>query len=216
MALPIESRLRRLFELKLATVIRAGDADTAHRAAMALLGAGFRAIEITMTVPGAMDVISALSKMFPDDAMLGAGTVLSGPQAKEAIERGAQFVVSPTCETDIIRPCREAGVVAIPAGMTPTEILAGWRAGGHVIKVFPAEPIGGPPFIRTLRGPLPDIPLWVSGGVLARDAQAYFAADVQLVGLGAELLPADMIKRGDWVGVSRHADALRRLALGEG
>ncbi|HQV68876.1 MAG TPA: bifunctional 4-hydroxy-2-oxoglutarate aldolase/2-dehydro-3-deoxy-phosphogluconate aldolase [Thermoflexales bacterium] len=209
----LEQRMRALFDLRVVPVIRASGPEQATRMAELLHAAGFGAIEITMTVPGAMDVIARLAKAMPD-VMIGAGTVLSGPQAVEVIRAGAQFVVSPTLETDIIRPCREAGAVSIPAGMTPTEILRAWQAGANVVKVFPAQPIGGVDFIKALRGPLPEIPLWVSGLVMAKDAPAYFHAGVQLVGLGgAELLPPDALAAGDDAAVA-HAAGLLKLARG--
>jgi 2-dehydro-3-deoxyphosphogluconate aldolase/(4S)-4-hydroxy-2-oxoglutarate aldolase len=145
--------------------------------------------------------------------MIGAGTVTTAHDARAAIDAGAQFVVSPIVALDIIRPCREGGVVCIPAGMTPTEIHAGWLNGGHVVKVFPAATNGGPAFIKALRGPFPEIPLWVSGGVLAADAPAYFAAGVQLVGLNAAEIPAALIDAADWAGVSARAQALARAAI---
>ena len=167
-----------------------------------------------MTVPGAVDVVKELSVHAAEGVMIGAGTVTSAADARQCIENGAQFVVSPICETDIIRPCRDAGVVAIPAGMTPTEIVHAWRLGAHVVKVFPAAPIGGPPYIRALRRPLPDIPLWVSGLVMASQAQEYLKAGVQLVGLGSELLPSALMEAGDWDGVTTHAHTILLKAHG--
>lgn len=196
--LPIERRLRALFRERVVAIVRVADAERALGLARALIAGGFRCVEVTMTVPGALDVIKTLSAEVPAEVLIGAGTVTSAAEARQCIEAGAQFLVSPICETDIIRPSREAGVVAIPAGMTPTEIMYAWRLGAHVVKVFPAGAIGGPAFIRAVRGPLPDIPLWVSGGVHPGETQAYLAAGAQLVGLNAAALPGHLIESGSW------------------
>ena len=211
--LPLEHRLQSMLAAKVATVIRADSAEIALSAADALIAAGFRLIEITMTVPGAVEAIQELCRKInaadQSDIVVGAGTVMSAADARCCIEAGAAFVVSPTCETDIIRPCRESGVVAIPAGLTPTEIVQAWRSGAHFVKVFPAGSLGGPAYVKALRGPLPDIPLWVSGMVTAKEASAYFQAGAQLIGLGSELLPAHLVAAKDWAAVTEHAQQLR-------
>ncbi len=221
---PIETRLRQMLAQKVVAIIRVNTGERAAKAADALARAGFKLIEVTMTVPGAADIIKDLTAQqasrqkdgAPDGVMIGAGTVMNGPDARLCIECGAQFIVSPICEPDIIRPCRDAGVVVIPAGLTPTEIVHAWRMGAHVVKVYPAGSVGGPAYIRALRGPLPDIPLWVSGMLTAREACEYLKAGVQIVGLGAELLPAGLMDAGD-AGNAGNGDALaqhaRRLLL---
>jgi 2-dehydro-3-deoxyphosphogluconate aldolase / (4S)-4-hydroxy-2-oxoglutarate aldolase len=213
--LPLEQRLQTMLSARLATVIRANNAETALSAADALIAAGFRLIEVTMTVPGAVEAIRELARRVTErgqtDIIVGAGTVMSAADARRCIEAGAAFVVSPSCETDIIRPCRDSGVVAIPAGLTPTEIVHAWRLGAHFVKVFPAGSLGGPAYIKALRGPLPDIPLWVSGMVTAKEATQYFQAGTQLIGLGSELLPAHLVAAKDWAAVTQHAQQLRLL-----
>ena len=213
--LPLEHRLQTMLAARFATVIRANSAETALAAADALIAAGFRLIEVTMTVPGAVEAIQELHRRVTEraqnDVIVGAGTVMSAADARRCIEAGAAFVVSPTCEIDIIRPCRDAGVVAIPAGLTPTEIVHAWRLGAHFVKVFPAGSLGGPAYIKALRGPLPDIPLWVSGMVTAKEAAQYFQAGVQLIGLGSELLPAHLVAAKDWAAVTQHAQQIRLL-----
>lgn len=213
--LPLEQRLQTMLSARLATVIRANSAETALAAADALIAAGFRLIEVTMTVPGAVEAIQELARRVKDrgqtDIIIGAGTVMSAVDARRCIEAGAAFVVSPSCETDIIRPCRDSGVVAIPAGLTPTEIVHAWRMGAHFVKVFPAGSLGGPAYIKALRGPLPDIPLWVSGMVTAKEATQYFQAGAQLIGLGSELLPAHLVAANDWAAVTQHAQHIRLL-----
>jgi 2-dehydro-3-deoxyphosphogluconate aldolase/(4S)-4-hydroxy-2-oxoglutarate aldolase len=213
--LPAETRLRKMFNEKIAAIIRVPQPETAVNMAHALLKGGFKCVEVTMTVPGALDVIKAVAEAAPADCMIGAGTVTSAADARACIKAGAQFIVSPICETDIIRPCREAGVVAIPAGLSATEIMTAWRVGAHVVKVFPAGSVGGPAYIKAIRGPMPDIPLWVSGMLQPSETQAYLAAGAQIVGLNANALPQPLIDSGDWSGVADAARALLKEALGE-
>ncbi|HEY3291573.1 MAG TPA: bifunctional 4-hydroxy-2-oxoglutarate aldolase/2-dehydro-3-deoxy-phosphogluconate aldolase [Anaerolineae bacterium] len=213
--LPIEKRLRQMLAERLVCVIRATSSVRALAAARALINAGFKLIEVTMTVPGAVEAIKVLAPTVPADVMVGAGTVMSGYEARQCIDAGAQFIVSPVCETDLIRPCRDAGVVAIPAALTPTEIVQAYRLGAHVVKIFPAGSVGGPAYIRALRGPLPDIPFWVSGMLPAKEAPEYFKAGVQLVGLNfAELLPQALVEAGNWDAITAHAADIMRLAKG--
>ena len=216
--LPIEIKLKAMLNARLATVIRASSTAKAVHAAEALIKAGYKLIEVTMTVPGATEAIKELAARnlegIGTGVLIGAGTVMSAYDARQCIESGAQFVVSPTCETDIVRPCREAGVVAIPAGLTPTEIVTAWRAGAHFVKVFPAGALGGPDYIKALRGPLPDIPLWVSGKLKASEVPAYLQAGAQLVGLGSELLPEKLMAAEDWDAIAEHAGKLRLVAEG--
>ncbi|MCS7060287.1 MAG: bifunctional 4-hydroxy-2-oxoglutarate aldolase/2-dehydro-3-deoxy-phosphogluconate aldolase [Anaerolineae bacterium] len=213
--LPIESRLRRMFAEQIVAIIRANSPERALDAAHTLIRAGFKLIEITLTIPGAPEVIKALADSAPAEVMIGAGTVMSAVGARDCITQGAQFIVSPICETDIIRPCREAGVVAIPAGLSATEIVHAWRLGAHVVKVFPVGTVGGPAYIKALRGPLPDIPLWVSGMVIPAQAPEYTRAGAQLVGLGSDqLLPAHLVEAGDWEEIATHAHAVLLTAKG--
>lgn len=204
-----------MFEEKVAAIIRVPQPETAVNLAHALLTAGFKCVEVTLTVPGALDVIKTLAEAAPADCMIGAGTVTSAADARACIKAGAQFIVSPICEIDIVRPCREAGVVAIPAGLSATEIMTAWRVGAHVVKVFPAGSVGGPAYIKAIRGPMPEIPLWVSGMLQPSETQAYLAAGAQIVGLNANALPQSLIDSGDWTGVTDAARAMLKEALGE-
>ncbi len=208
----IETRLRHMFANPISGVMRLNNADNTLNAARCLIAAGFKSVEVTMTTPDALNLVKTLAAEAPADVLVGAGTAMSAADARAAIEAGAQFVVSAICETDIVRPCREAGVVCIPAGMTPTEIVHAWRVGAHVVKIFPAAIIGGPNFVRAIRGPLPDIPLWVSGMVPAKDAQEYLRAGANLVGLTNELFPANLIQAKDWPALTEHMKAVLRVA----
>ncbi|MEI7470043.1 MAG: bifunctional 4-hydroxy-2-oxoglutarate aldolase/2-dehydro-3-deoxy-phosphogluconate aldolase [Chloroflexota bacterium] len=208
----IETRLRHMFANPISGVMRLNNADNTLNAARCLIAAGFKSVEVTMTTPDALNLVKTLAAEAPADVLVGAGTAMSAADARAAIEAGAQFVVSAICETDIVRPCREAGVVCIPAGMTPTEIVHAWRVGAHVVKIFPAAIIGGPNFVRAIRGPLPDIPLWVSGMVPAKDVQEYLRAGANLVGLTNELFPANLIQAKDWPVLTEHMKDVLRVA----
>jgi 2-dehydro-3-deoxyphosphogluconate aldolase/(4S)-4-hydroxy-2-oxoglutarate aldolase len=197
-----------MFDEKIVAIIRVPNAERAMCIAQALMRGGFKCVEVTMSVSGALDVIKDLSANAPEGIMIGAGTVTSAAEARQCIEAGAQFVVSPVCETDIIRPCREAGGVAIPAGLTPTEIMHAWRLGAHVVKVFPAGSVGGPAYIKAIRGPMPHIPLWVSGMLTLRETQDYLASGAQIVGLNANALPNHLLDANDWEAVAEAARAM--------
>lgn len=210
--LAIEQRLRTMFDAKVVVIIRVPQAERAKNLAQALIAGGVKCVEITLSVPGAIELIKDIAASAPEGVMIGAGTVTSAADARACIEAGAQFIVSPTCEVDIIRPSRDAGVVAIPAGMTPTEIQHAWRMGAHVVKVFPAGSVGGPNYIKAIRGPLTDMPLWVSGMVQPNETQAYLAAGAQIVGLNASSLPQYQVDAGDWAAVTESVREMFRTA----
>lgn len=212
--LPIESRLRTLFAEQIVGVIRTKTADDALHVVKALMAGGFKAVEVPMTVPDVIDVLKELVNVAPEGVMVGAGTVMTAADARACIEAGCQFIVAPSAELEIIRPCRDAGVVAIPGAATPTEIAACWRAGAHVVKVFPAATLGGPDYIRAVRGPFPHIPLWVSGLVTSTQAQNYLKAGAQLVGLTNELMPQPLMDAKDWDGIREHARTCLAVAKG--
>lgn len=212
--LSIESRIRFLFDEKIVGVIRTRTASDALNVVKALVAGGFKAVEVPMTVPDAVNVLKELVQTVGDGVMVGAGTVMTAADARACIEAGCQFIVAPSAEFEIIRPCREAGVVAIPGAATPTEIAACWRAGAHVVKVFPAATLGGPDYIRAVRGPFPHIPLWVSGMVTSAQSLNYLKAGAQLVGLTNELMPQNLMDANDWEGIRDHARACLAAAKG--
>lgn len=153
----------------------------------ALLAGGIHAFEITLNSASAFSVISALAARFgPDDLLIGAGTVLDLDQARSAIDAGARFLVMPHTDAAIIEWAAGRDLPAFPGAFSPTEILAGWRAGAAAIKLFPASAVG-PTFVRELRGPLPDVPLIPTGGVTLENAPAFIAAGALAVGLGSWL-----------------------------
>jgi 2-dehydro-3-deoxyphosphogluconate aldolase / (4S)-4-hydroxy-2-oxoglutarate aldolase len=202
--------------LRLVAVIRAERPEDALFAARAMAAAGVRGIEITFTVPNAAASIREAIAALPPTVVVGAGTVLTEEQATDALQAGARFLVSPICDAPLVRIGHAAGALVAIGGLTPTEIVAAARAGADYVKVFPGESLGGPTYIKHLRGPLPDIPLMVTGGVTRANAAAYLAAGAQSVGLGSDLMPKAMIRDGDFDGLVTHARGVVATILGDG
>lgn len=153
----------------------------------ALIDGGVRAFEVTLNSRGAIGAIARLVERFgPEELLIGAGTVLDLEQAGEAVDAGAQFLVMPNTDLDLVRWAAERQIPAFPGAFTPTEILGAWRAGAAAVKLFPASAVG-PSFVRELRGPLPEIPLVPTGGVTIENATAFIAAGALAVGMGSWL-----------------------------
>jgi 2-dehydro-3-deoxyphosphogluconate aldolase/(4S)-4-hydroxy-2-oxoglutarate aldolase len=166
-------------------VVRADDRDRAHQLARLLLEGGLGALEITAGTPGAFEIIAALAEA--TDVPLGIGTVRSTREVDATADAGGRFVVSPHTDEAIITRTLERGLVSIPGAMTPTEILRARAAGADFVKIFPIDAVGGATFVYRVRGPLPDVPLWVSGDVSIEQIDAYVEAGVSLIGLTSAL-----------------------------
>lgn len=179
---------------RLVAVIRSKTSELATETAMAVAEAGVRFVEVTFSVPRAVDVIKTLAKRA--DLRVGAGTVLSKEQAEQAITAGAAFIVSPTLELDLIPICHEADIACFPAAATPTEILAAARAGADLVKIFPADLLGGVEFVRQMRGPFPEIRFMVSGGVNRNNVKHYVQAGVIGICLSSSYLAQLLAEAG--------------------
>lgn len=197
--------LRRIHEVGLVPVVRAESAGIAHRAVAAILKGGISVVEITMTVPGAVDVIRALAKESGAQILIGAGTVLSAKTAEECVEAGAQFIVSPALDLNTIAACKEMKVAVMPGALTPTEILTARTAGADLVKVFPAGAVGGASYFKALKGPLPDIKLVPTGGVSLNTAAAFIEAGAEALGVGTDLIDIKALKSGDDAVISERA-----------
>ena len=171
------------------------DAAKLRRVVDAIAEGGVRAIEVTMTVPGAVDLIAALARSLPDDVLLGAGTVTDARTARAVIDAGARYVVSPVFRREVIAACHERDVAAAPGCFTPTEILDAHDSGADVIKVFPATALG-PQFIKDVRAPLPQVRLMPTGGVSLDNAGDWIRAGAVAVGVGSALVDAKAIEAG--------------------
>jgi 2-dehydro-3-deoxyphosphogluconate aldolase/(4S)-4-hydroxy-2-oxoglutarate aldolase len=190
--------------LGVVAVVRLKDAARVRAAVDALAAGGVRAIEVTMTVPGAVDVLREITPALPSDFVVGAGTVLDADTARAVIDAGASFVVGPVFRPDLIRACHELGAAVIPGCFSPTEILAAHDAGADIVKVFPATSLG-PQFIKDVRAPLPQVKLMPTGGVSLDNAGEWIRAGAVAVGLGSALVDAAAIARGDFETITTNA-----------
>ncbi len=196
-----------LLAAKVIAVIRMKDVTRLAETALALRKGGVSAIEITMTVPGAVDIIREMTRSKAPGTLVGAGTVLDAGMAADVIGAGADFVVSPITDRDMIQACRAAGVLVAPGAFTPTEIVSAWRAGADIVKVFPATSLG-PQFFRDLRGPLPQVRLMPTGGVTFENARDFLAAGACCVGIGTALVDRKAVEACDWPALETRARVL--------
>jgi 2-dehydro-3-deoxyphosphogluconate aldolase/(4S)-4-hydroxy-2-oxoglutarate aldolase len=184
----------RMISEGLIPVIRVTSAQEAMDVADALKEGGVSLIEITMSVQGAIDVIKELTRKYNDEIIMGAGTVLDPETGRAALLAGAQFIVSPTLNLDLISLAHRYSAVVIPGAMTPTEILTAWNAGADMVKVFPAAQLGGPEYLKALKGPLPQILLVPTGGVNLQNAGAFIMAGATALGVGGEMVDKKALK----------------------
>jgi len=202
-----EDTLQVILESRVIAVIRMTDPEKVLRVVEAVARGGLRAVEITMTTPGALGIIRSLAASKESAAIIGAGTVLDAATAEEVIEAGARFVVSPVTDPDMVRVCRRREVLVAPGAFSPTEIVDAWRMGADLVKVFPATSLG-PQFFRDLRGPLPHIRLMPTGGVSVDNARAFIAAGASCVAVGTALLDKALIAGERWDDLAARAKAL--------
>lgn len=186
-----------MLEHKIIAVVRSSDSSKLVDVAQALLAGGVPIMEITFTVPGALEVLRAVRSALGDKVLLGAGTVLDSETARAAILAGAEFVVSPTVNIDVLRTCRRYDKAVLPGAFTPTEILTAWENGADIVKVFPAE-VGGPGYFKSIHGPLPQIRLMPTGGVNLQTARSFLEAGACCLGLGTALVDKKAIEQGDF------------------
>ena len=189
--------LRQITGTGIIPVVRAQSADEAMRAVEAIKEGGISVLEITMTVPGAVKLIEAVARRHESDAIVGAGTVLDAETARLCILAGARFIVSPALDLETIACSRRYGVVALPGAMTPTEVLAAWRAGADLVKVFPAGSLGGAAYIKNLKAPLPQIEMVPTGGVSLKNARDFIRAGAAALGVGADLVDTTALREGN-------------------
>jgi 2-dehydro-3-deoxyphosphogluconate aldolase / (4S)-4-hydroxy-2-oxoglutarate aldolase len=183
-----EHVLRHIHQVGLVPVLRASSAQSAITAAAAVEAAGVTVLEVTMTVPGAIEVIHAIVKSSPGRVLVGAGTVLDPETARACMLAGAEFIVSPSLNVKTIELCRRYSVPVIPGALTPTEIVTAWEAGADAVKVFPCSAVGGAKYLTALKGPLPQIEMIPTGGVSLSNAAEFLAAGAFALGVGGDLI----------------------------
>ena len=185
-----EEAAAKIEEIGIFPGIRVNSADHALYSAEILWGAGVPVAEITMTTPGGVDVIRTLAEGFPE-LVIGAGTVLDAETAKRCLDAGARFITSTGFVPAVVEETLKANVVSIPGALTPTEVIAGWKAGGDYIKIYPTASMGGDLYIRSLKVPLPQMKLIAAGGINPQNAVSILRAGASALGVGMELLPKD-------------------------
>src|SRR5690349_16247030 len=186
----------RIVEIGIVPVVRAASAREARIAADAVCEGGIPIVEITMTVPGAVDVIRELTKSGSRDVLIGAGTVVNVEAARRCLDAGAQFLVSPGLNVQVIQLAAAEGTLMMAGALTPTEVITAWEAGSDFVKVFPCGQLGGAKYIKALRGPLPQIPFVPTGGVNLNTAAEFIQAGAAALGVGGELVQAEALRAG--------------------
>ena len=185
-------------------ILRGFDADRIERLVGAAARGGFRNLEITMDSKGAPDLIRAGRQAAPPGVRIGAGTVRGLEDLRAALDAGAEFIVTPVLVEDVIRRCRSDGVFIVPGAFTPTEIHRAWDLGADLVKLFPADQLG-PAYVRSVKGPLPEVKLCPTGGITVESIAAYRLAGAEAFGIGGQLFQKPRVEAGDWEGIEREA-----------
>jgi 2-dehydro-3-deoxyphosphogluconate aldolase/(4S)-4-hydroxy-2-oxoglutarate aldolase len=196
--------LEKVKELGILAVIRGPSPELTVKMVGALVAGGVLGIEITYSTPNAEDVVRTLSKQFGNSIILGMGTLTKPEQAVQAKEAGANFLVSPICETGLVKGMVASGLVTMAGALSPTEVFQAYSLGVDVIKIFPGS-LGGPAYIKALKGPFPYIPMMPTGGVSAGNVAEWFKTGVVAVGAGSELCPPQLAKEGKFDEISKLA-----------
>jgi len=191
------STVSRIIESGVVAVLRAPSGEMLLEVAQALLAGGVTAIEVTFTVPGAQRVIEQVSQQLGDKVLLGAGTVLDAETARIALLAGAEFIVAPTVNLEVIELCRRYDKAVIPGALSPTEVLTAWQAGADVVKIFPSEVVG-PQYLKALHGPLPQVRLMPTGGVNLQTAADFLRAGACALGIGGALVEPKAVASRDF------------------
>jgi len=187
---------KRITEIGVLPVVRVSSSHEAKLAVEAVRQGGIPVVEITMTVPGAVEIIQELSKSLGSSVLIGAGTVLDVESARKCLDAGAQFVVSPGLDLPTLELVLREEKVMMPGALSPTEVIAAWKAGADLVKVFPCGGVGGAKYIKSLKGPLPQIPMVPTGGVNLETAADFILAGSDALGVGGELVQTAALKAG--------------------
>src|SRR6202050_5059925 len=197
----------RILEIGIVPVVRASSAKQALRAVEAVCAGGIPIVEITMTVPGAVEVIAQLAQSMGSEVLIGAGTVLDAGAAERCIDAGAEFIVSPGFDLETVKFANRRDKLMMAGALTPTEVITAWKAGSDFVKIFPCGTVGGAKYIKALKAPLPQIPMVPTGGVNLTTAADFIDAGADALGIGGELVSAAACKSGD---VSSITEAARQ------
>ena len=188
---------QRILDIGIIPVVRAASTREAILGVEAVTAGGIPIVEVTMTVPGALSVIGELVKTMGKDTMVGAGTVLDAETARRCMNAGAEFIVSPGFDPATVQLVKEQDKLVMAGALTPTEVITAWKAGSDFVKIFPCGNLGGPKYIKALKGPLPQVPMIPTGGVSLETAADFIRAGAAALGIGGELISPSALKSGD-------------------
>ncbi|MFZ1084745.1 MAG: bifunctional 4-hydroxy-2-oxoglutarate aldolase/2-dehydro-3-deoxy-phosphogluconate aldolase [Terracidiphilus sp.] len=191
-----ETVAQRLEGVGLIPVLRARSAAQAQLVVKAMIAGGITVVEVTMTVPGAFDVLKELKKEYGSMLLLGSGTVTTADQAAATIDAGAEFVVSPSLHLDVIAKTRALGKLSIPGALTPTEVITAWNAGADYVKIFPCSAMGGASYLKSLLAPFPFLKLIPTGGVTLQTAESFLRSGARALGVGSDLVNLAAVDAG--------------------
>jgi 2-dehydro-3-deoxyphosphogluconate aldolase/(4S)-4-hydroxy-2-oxoglutarate aldolase len=192
-----ETHLKQVLDCGIVAIVRSADPGPLVEVVKALADGGVTVTEVTLTVPNALDVIREAKRQVGDRVLLGAGTVLDAETARAALLAGAEFIVSPNTNPDVIRLCRRYDKLVMPGAFTPTEVVTAWEAGADIVKVFPADVVG-PAYFKALRGPLPQVKLMPTGGVDLTTATEFLKAGAVCLGIGTQLVEPKALAARDF------------------
>ena len=200
-----EKALGRIREVGLVPIVRAPSAEDALLAAEAIVAGNIGILEITMTIPNAIQVIEKVANKFGDKLLLGAGTILDTETARAALLAGAEFIVTPALNLQVIELARRYSKPIMPGALTPTEVVTAWQAGADIVKIFPCGPVGGAKYIKALKGPFPQIELIPTGGVNLETTPDFIKAGAAAVAVGGELIDLKSLREGNFDGITANA-----------
>ena len=204
-----EKALALIREVGLIPIVRVPTEDDAFKAAEAIIAAGLGIAEVTMTVPRALHVLEKTAERYGDKVLLGAGTILDPESCRAAILAGAEFIVTPSLDVRVIEIARRYSKPCFPGALTPTEVVTAWQAGADMVKIFPAGPVGGPKYIKALKGPLPHIEFVPTGGVNLETTPEFIRAGATAVAAGSELVDLTAIREGNLDQITERARQFR-------
>lgn len=192
-------------------VLRAKSASQGLAVVEAMMAGGVTVVEVTMTVPGAVDLLKELKKKYGTKLLLGAGTVTTAAQVEATIDAGAEFVVSPSLHPDVIAATRKLGKVSIPGALTPTEAITAWDAGADYVKIFPCSAVGGASYLKALLAPFPHLKLIPTGGVTLQTAESFLKAGARALGIGSDLVNLAAVDAGHPETITESAQAYLKV-----
>jgi 2-dehydro-3-deoxyphosphogluconate aldolase/(4S)-4-hydroxy-2-oxoglutarate aldolase len=198
-------------QVSLIPVLRARNAAQAHAVVQAMIAGGVTVVEVTMTVPGAIDLLKELKQEYGSRILLGSGTVTTAAEAQATINAGAEFVVSPSLHPEVIQATRTNGKLSIPGALTPTEVITAHRAGAHYVKIFPCSAMGGAPYLKALLAPFPFLKLIPTGGVTLDTAASFMQAGARALGVGGDLVNLAAVDAGHPEKITETARAYLQL-----